>query len=85
MSKYACPCCAYLTMHSPERGTFGWCEVCWWEDDDEQYDDPDTPRGANTPVSLNQARANFARIGSSDPRWVNKVRPPLPSEIPKSN
>ena len=78
-SMYPCPCCGYLTM--PElRGSFTFCEVCVWEDDDLQFADPDFAGGANDP-SLNEARENFRRLGVSDPSRSGQ-RPPLPDEIP---
>jgi hypothetical protein len=63
---------------------FDICPVCYWEDDRVQYMDEDYEGGAND-LSLNQARANFRRLGVSDPRYAARVRPALPSEIPKPN
>jgi hypothetical protein len=54
--------------------------VCWWEDDPVQFRNADYRGGANT-LSLNEARANFLRIGASDPRLVGHVRPPRPDEL----
>lgn len=77
---YACPCCGFLTM--PElRGSYTICEVCRWEDDEVQFDEPDLRGGANK-VSLNEARENFRRYGVSDPRKSGSQRAPLPEEIP---
>ena len=77
---FPCPCCGFLTM--PERrGSFTICEVCAWEDDDVQYVDPDFEGGANDP-SLNQARANYRRLGVSDPQLADMGRAPEPAEIP---
>lgn len=79
---HPCPCCGYLTL--PElRGSFTICEVCRWEDDDIQFDDPDFRSGAND-VSLNEARANFRRIGAADPKLAGSARPPRPSEVPSA-
>jgi hypothetical protein len=80
--KYACPCCRSLTLDEPPPGTFDICPVCWWEDDNVQFDDPEFRGGANE-VSLREARANFARIGASDSRWKNRVRLPNSEEIPQ--
>ena len=76
-----CPCCGFLTMTGPTRGTFDICPICDWEDDDVQYDDPDYEGGANQ-ESLNQARANYAKFGAKNTRALSEVRPPLPDEIP---
>ncbi len=77
---YACPCCGYLTMTFPDRGSFEICEVCGWEDDDVQVHKPDLT-GANK-VSLNTARTNYRSLGVSDPKKAGRVRPPKPAEIP---
>jgi hypothetical protein len=55
--------------------------VCFWEDDGQQFRDPDEEGGANK-VSLNTARENFRRHGVSEPRFRKQVRPPLPEERP---
>lgn len=77
---YPCACCGYLTMGFPE-GSFDICDVCGWVDDNVGLKDPDHARGPNR-VSLNDARANYARIGVSDPRKAGRVRPPRPNEVP---
>lgn len=48
-----CPCCGKKTL--TERDNYEICEVCGWEDDDIQSDDPDYSSGANH-ISLNEAR-----------------------------
>jgi hypothetical protein len=78
---HACPCCGYLTLPEPPAGTFDICPVCFWEDDNVQFNDPDFEGGANE-VSLNQARANFREHGVSEPRFKRQVRPPRPEERP---
>lgn len=58
--RYSCPCCGYLTLS--ERGGYGICELCNWEDDGQ--DDPHADEawgGPNGAYSLGQARANFRR------------------------
>jgi len=79
-ARYACPCCGYYTLLAEPPGAFAICEVCWWEDDPIQFDDPDYTGGANKP-SLNQAREHFQRIGVSDPRLKGHERPPRPEEL----
>jgi hypothetical protein len=44
-----------------------------------QFDDPDSEGGANV-VSLRQARLNFERLGASEPRLKEFVRPPRADE-----
>ena len=77
---FPCPCCAYLTMPKL-RGSCGICPICLWEDDLEQWDDPDDADGANH-VSLNEARENYRRHAVSDLRKAGRQRAPLPEEIP---
>jgi Cysteine-rich CPCC len=80
-TQYPCPCCGYLTLDETPPGTFNICEVCFWEDDNVAFDDPDFAGGANV-VSLNTARDNFKKFRASDERWVTVVRPPLGHEVP---
>ncbi|RDD79787.1 CPCC family cysteine-rich protein [Dyella tabacisoli] len=78
-----CPCCGYLTIPDDGTypGTFFVCPVCYWEDDDVQFHDPNFRGGANE-MSLNEARAAFVNFGSVDPKLSAKVRPPRPEEMP---
>lgn len=39
--KYACPCCGYKTLDCEPPGTYDICDICFWEDDGVQYNDPD--------------------------------------------
>jgi hypothetical protein len=55
---FACPCCRFFTLDEPPPGTFDICEVCGWEDDNVQFDDPEFRGGANS-SSLNEYRADF--------------------------
>lgn len=77
---FPCPCCGYLTLGEEPPGTFEVCPVCFWEDDDVQFEDPSYAGGANS-VSLNQARENFKLFGAVSKEFVNQVRKPLPQEI----
>jgi hypothetical protein len=54
--RYFCPCCGYKTL-SEERG-WNICEICFWEDDPVQFDDPDYEGGANV-QSLKQYQRDF--------------------------
>lgn len=80
-NRFLCPCCGYLTLDEKPPGTFQICEVCNWEDDNVQFDDPSFEGGANK-QSLNQARINFARFGASSREHLSAVRRPLPAEVP---
>ena len=71
-----------MTMGTDIPGTFEYCDVCGWSDDDVQAADPDFPGGANK-MSLNQARANFARYGAQSLEAVKRAQKPLPRHIPK--
>jgi hypothetical protein len=76
---YACPCCASLTV--PTRGQYESCPVCYWEDDGQDDHDADLVRlGPNGPLSLTQARTNYAAFGACDRTFLDKVRPPTAKE-----
>lgn len=77
--KYECPCCFCYTLSEPPPGTFEICEVCYWEDDDIQYNDPNCSFGANQ-ESLNQARENYRKFGASSKKFSSLVRTPLDDE-----
>jgi len=79
--RYACPCCDYLTLSEPPSGTYALCPICWWEDDGIQFRDLDYTGGANRP-SLREARASVQRCGVSEPRFLERARPPLLAETP---
>jgi hypothetical protein len=77
---YRCPCCKYKTLH--ERGGFGICPVCWWEDDgQDEYDAEEVRGGPNGMLSLRQAQENFKKFGASDKPFVVRARKPLPDEL----
>ncbi|PFA91229.1 MULTISPECIES: CPCC family cysteine-rich protein [Bacillus cereus group] len=56
--KYTCPCCGYKTLEEEPPGTFDICSICFWEDDNVQFDDPDYEGGANE-ESLRQYQKVF--------------------------
>jgi hypothetical protein len=78
---YACPCCRFLTLSEQPPGTFEICPVCFWEDDNVQFEDPDYAGGANK-VSLLQARQTFLSTGAKSREAAQLVRKPLADEIP---
>ena len=49
-----CPCCGQTIV-----GRFDMCEVCGWENDYQQRDNPDMHGGANS-MSLNEAKNAYA-------------------------
>ena len=73
--KYTCPCCGYKTLEEEPPGTYNICEICFWEDDGIQYDEPDCEGGANT-VSLRQAQRNFIEFGACEKSCMEFVRNP---------
>lgn len=77
--QFYCPCCGYRTLEEMPPGTHDICDICYWEDDLVQFNDPDSPGGANT-ASLRKARLNFEKFGASDLRIKKHVRPPRPDE-----
>jgi hypothetical protein len=68
----SCPVCDYRSL--PILGNWDVCLVCGWKSDPVQEAVPDEAIGANG-VSLNQARANFARTGLSSQDARDRVHP----------
>lgn len=54
--KYFCPCCGNETISLPRE--YEICNICGWEDDPIQFEDPDFSGGANK-MSLNEARIAY--------------------------
>lgn len=79
--KFACPCCGFLTLDEKPPGTFHICAVCYWEDDNVQFDDVHYKGGANT-IDLHAARSNFLKLGASEADFVHRVRKPREDELP---
>lgn len=73
--KDTCPCCGFQSLDDVSPGSHFICEICFWEDDPVQFEDPDFEGGANT-VSLRQAQRNFAVFGWTERRFREHVRPP---------
>ena len=61
--KVTCPCCGYKTLN--EERSYEICDVCGWEDDEIQFDDPNYRGGANS-ESLIEAQKNFLRYHAND-------------------
>ena len=66
-------------MGEEPPGTFEICPVCFWEDDNVQFNDPNYRGGANR-VSLNEAKQNFERFGACESEMKEFVRPPRKGE-----
>ena len=82
MDRYPCPCCGNPTLDEKPPGTWLICEICWWEDDPVQFEDPEYRGGANGP-SLNEAREYFRSIGVSSPEHLARIRREDPSRLPE--
>ncbi|GAB2677769.1 hypothetical protein GCM10027036_34350 [Flavihumibacter cheonanensis] len=77
--KYPCPCCGYKTFDHLPNGSYNICQVCYWEDDPIQLEDPNYEGGSNR-VSLKQAQRNFINIGACEPEMRKYVRRPSHDE-----
>jgi len=77
--KFRCPCCNYKTFIEKPPGTFDICPVCYWEDDNIQFHNPDFEGGANK-ISLNEAKKSFLKIGAIDKEFLSYIRKPLEEE-----
>ena len=72
MCKHLCPVCGMYEF--PEKDSYDVCQVCGWEDDGVQLEDPDFAGGANT-LSLNQFREKWeAKPNGKKNRIVRKIR-----------
>jgi len=76
---YACPCCGFKSLTEQPPGTYDICEICFWDDDGVQYNDPDYAGGANK-VSLREAQLNFREFGACEERCKQFVRKPNESD-----
>jgi hypothetical protein len=70
-------------MRSTLDGVFEWTGRVELDDPIVDRDGPDAHSGPNR-VSLNEARANFARFGASTERDKAHARAPRPEEQPAS-
>jgi hypothetical protein len=69
---YPCICCGFLTLTDPSLGSYEICEVCFWEDDPVQNEDPLFVGGANA-VSLARARENYVHYCACQPSFSDRV------------
>ncbi|ARK32564.1 CPCC family cysteine-rich protein [Halalkalibacter krulwichiae] len=82
--KYTCPCCGYKTLEEELTDTFEICEICFWEDDGLQFQNPDYEGGANE-VSLRQAQKNFIAFGACQKEYIESVKKPDENDRKDSN
>lgn len=80
--KYYCKCCGFNTLSEFPNGTYEICEICFWEDDSYQNENPNVTGGSNR-VSLIQARKNFEEFGACEIVMKINVRKPSENEIRK--
>lgn len=73
-NKY-CPCCGFNTKDPSERFEYSICPICYWEDDQIQFYDPELSDGANR-VSLVQAQLNFEEFGACERDMIKNTRKP---------
>ncbi|WP_158056385.1 CPCC family cysteine-rich protein [Halorussus halophilus] len=75
-----CPVCGYRTLpRYPRQTRFSVCDVCCWEDDLIQLENPLSGDGAN-PVSLREARENFREFGACHRELIASTREPTAEE-----
>lgn len=65
-----CPCCDYFTLG--EKGGYGICPICFWEDDGIDLEDLDAHSGPNH-ITLREGRLNFEKYGVCDSTMVKNV------------
>ncbi|WAC40354.1 CPCC family cysteine-rich protein [Pedobacter sp. SL55] len=61
------------------NGSYDICQVCFWEDDPDQLDNPNYEGGANR-VSLRQGQRNFIEFGACELEMFRNVRQPTKEE-----
>lgn len=76
-----CPACGYHTFEI--IGDWDTCAVCGWNSDPVQEAMPNDPTGANG-ISLNEARANFEKIGAITPEKKRDISPEARHRYPRS-
>ncbi|MCC2379682.1 hypothetical protein LKM00_19870 [Bacillus wiedmannii] len=60
--------------------TYEICNICYWEDDEVQFNNHDFEGGANE-VSLRQAQRNFIAFGACEECFVQSVRKPNSEDV----
>ena len=67
---YPCPACKTENQLIEER-LFGICMTCGWEDEPEQYNNPDYDDEGANPMSLNEARKMWENGETLYPEFPN--------------
>lgn len=67
--KHKCPVCGQYEFE--KRLSFEICEVCGWQDDIFDENDPSEETGAN-PMSLSDYKAKFA--SGWKPEWIDRMK-----------
>lgn len=81
MQKDQCPCCGNNTLESDVYGHYGsLCEVCLWQSDEFQDNNSKEKKGFN-PVSLEEAKKNYRKMGAIIQEYVKYAR--KPNEVEK--
>jgi hypothetical protein len=83
-SKITCPCGGYKTLATDHYGSYSICEVCFWEDDEIQLENPTYTGGANK-FSLIESQKNFIEFGACDKEMIANVRNLTKDEIKDEN
>ncbi len=76
-TRYACPCCGFMTLFGREQWVG--CPVCRWEDEPRLEVDPNRHSALNG-LTLTQARANYAAFGAVSERKRRNARHPTEVE-----
>lgn len=71
--------CFYTFEHRPNE-TYDICEICFWEDDPIQWDDPNY-EGRTNNIALLRARENFLQIGACKEKMTPHVRKQKEDEL----
>lgn len=74
-----CQCCGYNIISSPPI-SFEICEICFWQNDAFQNENPNDSGGPNN-ISLIQARKNFIQFGACEVEMIVVVRKTYDSEF----
>ncbi|MDX5475933.1 MAG: hypothetical protein LPK00_10410 [Bacillaceae bacterium] len=71
---FTCPCCRNKTLKEEPPGTYEICNICLWEDDGVQFNDPDDYEGGANAVSLKRAQKNYNLFGVCEERFIDYSR-----------
>ena len=83
-TNFFCHCCGFNSLSEEPNGTYEICQICFWEDDPIQSNDPNYKGGANS-ESLIEARKNFTKFGACRKSMIKNVRKPDKNDIRNPN